>query len=123
MTTLGKILDPVGDKIAGAVIGVFCVFHRDLPLYAWLLATGRDLAMMIGGWIRYRSSGVMPVSINIGRYAALLWGIVLLLYTFDLQPYAQNALWPVMALYLLAGAVYWRKAVSPAMIRKEEVSR
>jgi phosphatidylglycerophosphate synthase len=108
VTTLGKILDPVGDKIVGLVIGLFCVTDRDLPLAAWLLVTGRDAALVIGGWIRYRRTGVIAVSADLGRYAALLWAIILLLYAFDWSVYGRWIVWPVVAVYLLAGVDYWR---------------
>ncbi|MBI3871546.1 MAG: CDP-alcohol phosphatidyltransferase family protein [candidate division Zixibacteria bacterium] len=117
VTQWGKIFDPVGDKIAAVVVGIFCMVHRDLPVLAFGLVTGRDVAMVVAGWVRYRRLGAVPTSVNVGRYAALLWGIVLLLYAFDLQPYARNATWPVVALYLLAGVVYWRRhSASPERI-------
>jgi len=109
VTTLGKILDPLGDKIVGLIVGVFCVMERDLPLAAWALVTVRDVALVIGGWIRYRRTGVIAVSANLGRYAALLWGIVLLLYAFDWSMYARWIVWPVVALYFLAGVGYLRR--------------
>jgi hypothetical protein len=37
---------------------------------------------------------------------------VLLLYAFDWQPYASYTVWPAVAIYLLAGLFYVRRAVS-----------
>jgi cardiolipin synthase len=109
VTEWGKVLDPVGDKFVVAAIGIFCVYHRDFPLVALLVAFGRDLALVLGGWVAYRRAGSIPMSMNLGRYAALLWGITLVLYVFDWQPYARLLLWPAMALYLSAGIGYYLK--------------
>ncbi|MEW5700975.1 MAG: CDP-alcohol phosphatidyltransferase family protein [Candidatus Zixiibacteriota bacterium] len=105
----GKVIDPVGDKLAGLVIGLFCVMHRGFPLAAFLLGTGRDLVLVVGGWVRYRRTGVMPISANLGRYAAFLWGVLLLLYAFDTSAIAHVIVWPTVALYLIAGIDYLRR--------------
>jgi CDP-diacylglycerol--glycerol-3-phosphate 3-phosphatidyltransferase len=102
----GRILDPLGDKIAAGVIAIFCVAHRDMPMAALLLMIGRDLFLVVAGWAVLRKSGEVPASINMGRFAALFWAITLLLYSFDWQPYGRYILWPVVGFYLLAGLAY-----------------
>jgi len=103
----GKVLDPVGDKIVAAVVGIFCVLHRDFPLAALVVAFGRDLGLIVAGWVARQRVGSVPMSMNLGRYAALGWGVILVLYVFDWQPYARILLWPAMALYLAAGIGYY----------------
>ena len=102
----GKILDPMGDKLAAGVVGIFCVVHRELPLAAFLLTVGRDLFLVIAGWIILKRGHVVPASLNVGRFAALVWGIALLVSAFDWQPYARYFVWPAVAFYLVAGIVY-----------------
>ena len=102
----GKVLDPVSDKLAAAVIGLFCLFHRGLPPLAWVAATARDLAILVLGWRRYRQSGILPVSANWGRYAALIWGVVLLVYAFDWRDAAGIAVWPAVIVYMLGALSY-----------------
>jgi cardiolipin synthase len=106
VTQWGKALDPLGDKIAALALGIFCVVHRELPLWALAVTVGRDILLVVGGWMIYRRQGSLPSSINIGRYAALVWGIVLLFYAFAWYPYAQYLLWPGLALYIMAGVMY-----------------
>jgi phosphatidylglycerophosphate synthase len=103
---LGRIFDPIGDKVAAFVVALFCVFYRGLPWAAFALTTARDLVILVGGLVIFRRTSILPGSADLGRYAALLWGVVLLLYTFDLQPYARFTLWPVVGVYLVAGAHY-----------------
>ena len=111
MTNWGKILDPVGDKVAAVMIGVFCVMYRDLPVWAFGLTVFRDLALVVGGWFWFRNSGAVPSSIDLGRYAALGWAITLLCYAFDWQPVAGLLLWPSVVFYLFAGIIYLRAAL------------
>lgn len=102
----GRILDPLGDKIAAGVVAIFCVVHRDLPVLSLYLTVGRDLLLLAAGWLILRKVREVPASINLGRFAALFWGITLLLYSFDWQPYGRNVLWPVVGFYLFAGLAY-----------------
>ena len=108
VTQWGKALDPLGDKVAALAVGIFCVVYREMPFWALAVTIGRDILLIAGGWVLYRRNGKLPSSINIGRYAALVWGIVLLLYAFAWYPYAQYALWPALALYIAAGLAYLR---------------
>lgn len=105
----GRLLDPIGDKLAALVVGLFCVLHRDLPVIAFALTIARDVALLIGGLVIMRRTQAPPASANVGRYAALLWGIVLLLYAFDWQPYARYTVWPAVAVYLVAALAYVRR--------------
>ena len=103
----GKVLDPVGDKIVAAAVGIFCVLNRDFPWVVLVIAFGRDLTLIITGWVAFRRVGSIPVSMDLGRFAALGWGVLLVLYVFDWQPYARIFLWPAIALYLAAGVGYY----------------
>jgi len=105
----GRFLDPVGDKTAAFVVGLFCVLYRGLPWVAFALTIARDLTILIAGLVILRRTKVLPISADLGRYAALLWGITLLLYAFNLQPYARFTVWPVVGVYLIAGISYARR--------------
>jgi CDP-diacylglycerol--glycerol-3-phosphate 3-phosphatidyltransferase len=102
----GHILDPVGDKIGAAVVGLFCVMHRGMEALPFVIVLTRDAILLLGGILMARRTKTIPGSVNLGRVAALLWGLTLLLYAFDWQPQGRNLLWPAVGVYLAAGVVY-----------------
>lgn len=102
----GHLLDPVGDKVGGAAVGLFCVMHRGMEWLPFAIVMARDLVLLLGGLLMARNTRSIPGSINLGRVAALLWGVTLLLYVFELQPEGQTLIWPSVGLYLAAGIVY-----------------
>jgi len=53
ITDLGKILDPVGDKvlIAGAVIALY--YYQEFPLWLMLVIVLRDVSILIGAFFIY----------------------------------------------------------------------
>jgi len=56
ITDLGKILDPLGDKvlIGAAVIALY--YYQDFPLWLMLVIVLRDLAILIGAFFIYDKS-------------------------------------------------------------------
>jgi len=111
VTEVGKLVDPLADKITTGVVALFCVAKRGLPLAALCLALARDLAIVAGGRFLWKKSRAVPTSAPIGKVAAFSWGVDLLLWVFDLQPVARWVLWPVVILYLVAGVVYARRVL------------
>ncbi len=110
-TTLGKVLDPLADKITAGSVAVFCIVERGLPWLAVVLTVVRDLGLLLGGRFLWRQSGAIPTSNTIGKAAALFWGITLLIWTFDWHPISRIVLWPVVGLYLFAGVIYAYRTV------------
>jgi len=109
VTQLGKLVDPLADKITAGVVGIFCVVGRGMPAGALVLMVVRDLTILLAGRLIWKKSREVPTSMFVGKIAALLWGVTLLLWVFDWQPMAGYVLWPTVSLYLLAGVLYaWR---------------
>lgn len=77
---LGKILDPLTDKIAIGAFAVYIVLHANFPAWAAALIIGRDLLIIILGLIFSGKTKEIPASNFLGKITALSWGILLVVY-------------------------------------------
>jgi CDP-diacylglycerol--glycerol-3-phosphate 3-phosphatidyltransferase len=53
ITDLGKIIDPVADKLAIAIVAVLLIVKFLNPLIAWLIVIVDVLIMVVGGYKKY----------------------------------------------------------------------
>jgi cardiolipin synthase len=79
VTELGKVLDPVADRLAVITALVTMVVLRLFPLWAAGIVVARDLALLAGGLYLFRKGIRIDVRL-IGKYATfvLMWAIPLI---------------------------------------------
>ena len=80
VSELGKILDPLSDKLAIASLAIVLCIYRDFPLWAVILIIVRDLAILIGSLIALKRKLTIPTSNLLGKFTALAWSLLLLSY-------------------------------------------
>ncbi len=85
VTELGKILDPVADKIAVAAVLVYLVVVGEFPLWVFLLVVFRDVAIVMGGVAIARKSRSVPQALMVGKIAVVVLGVVVLVFAADIQ--------------------------------------
>ncbi|MCI0329871.1 MAG: CDP-alcohol phosphatidyltransferase family protein [candidate division Zixibacteria bacterium] len=109
VTELGKILDPLSDKIIVAVLTVFAVVEKNFPLWLAALILGRDLLIVFLALVWKSKLTFVPTSNLAGKLAALTVALTLLAYLFDIHP-AIPLLTPLaLGMILLSSAIYaWR---------------
>lgn len=85
VTTIGKLIDPLADRllIAGALIGLYTLGRVSLVLL--LVLIGRDVYLLYGAWVLERHSRRLPVTM-LGKTttAVLLVGFASLIWNFPL---------------------------------------
>lgn len=69
MTDWGKVLDPLADKFAAAVIVFALTVQGSLPVWLLVLLLARDLLIVLGGVVLRRRTGVVPMSMMPGKMA------------------------------------------------------
>ncbi|MGM0588102.1 MAG: CDP-alcohol phosphatidyltransferase family protein [Bacteroidota bacterium] len=79
VSELGKMLDPIADKLAALVLFSYVVWIGRIPLWFFLFGIGRDLLIISGSmWIRSRR-GKVPMAVMSGKISvnimALYWMI------------------------------------------------
>lgn len=72
ISDLGKILDPLADKVYVGVVVVIMLMQEMLPLWFVLVVLGRDLLILVGGILFERRTGVVLPSNYPGKIAVLV---------------------------------------------------
>ena len=111
VSDLGKVLDPVADKICTAVLVVFLHIYSDFPLWAVILIVARDITVLIASIFYLKKARIIATSNMIGRLAALSWGLVILVYIINWQPVELPMLWIATSMVLLSAISYGRRMV------------
>lgn len=109
VSELGKVIDPLADKIAVAAIGVSLVIVGSLPLWYVALVLARDLLILAGGLVIRSRKRIIPQSNWPGKIAVSAIALVMLLAVIDrpgLEALEAVALWGSIALMVLSVGVY-----------------
>jgi cardiolipin synthase (CMP-forming) len=117
MTKLGKLLDPISDRLLFVVVGVGFVVAGLLPLWAVLLLVVRD-ALVVGVGLVMLSRGRRPPDVSrLGKTATfgLMFSlpVFLLAQVFETSAGEPNAVLLALAWFglLVNTALYWLAAV------------
>lgn len=77
ISDLGKILDPLGDKLMTLAVLVCITVDQIIPVWAVVVAITKELLMLLGGAIiRKREGGEIPSSNIIGKTSTVVFFIV-----------------------------------------------
>lgn len=120
VTELGRLLDPLADRIFIMALALALVARGTMPLWVALVVAGRDVAIL-ALWPYLERRGVQRIRVNFtGKVAtaALLAGLTCLAYSETRLPVASAADLPGgilvgtgAVLYWVAAALYGRQAL------------
>lgn len=82
ISELGKIIDPLADKIAVGAIAIMMFFNGLIPLWFILVVILRDLLILVFGLILKRKKKIVLMSNYPGKIAVLTIGIALVFSFF-----------------------------------------
>jgi CDP-diacylglycerol--glycerol-3-phosphate 3-phosphatidyltransferase len=85
ISELGKILDPLGDKVTVALSAVALHYAYGLPLWIVLLIIGRDILILIGSVILIEKLQNVTASEMPGKIAVTIIAGLLLAYLLEWQ--------------------------------------
>jgi len=121
VSELGKIIDPLADKVAVGTLALFLVLLGDIPLWYFLVAMIRDLLILAGGIYIRRKKSIIAQSNWPGKVAVNLIALYLLLSTLQwnsLEWLQITALWTSVGMMTLSLAVYSRRLFIGRMVGK-----
>ena len=97
VTEIGKIVDPLADKIAVGTIAVILVIQERIPLWFVVMTLVRDIFILVGGiYIRNRK-GILLQSHVVGKWAVTSLAAFLFVSMMDVS---QASWWWTGLLYL-----------------------
>jgi len=84
-TTIGKILDPVVDKIFTVTILIYLYLYRGFPLWAFYLIIGLEIVILFGGYWMIVKHHKIPSSNLCGKIAVVIISIAMYLYVIEID--------------------------------------
>ena len=76
-TRLGKMLDPVADKVFVVGLLAALIYSGRVPLALAAVIVVRDLCVLTGAWLRIRRGDPVPVANYYGKFAFAVLGVYL----------------------------------------------
>ena len=92
VSELGKILDPIADKLTLDSVAVAMSVRHNLPWWITYLLLGRDAAIVTGTTLIFRQSSRVEASNYAGKVTTASLTGALLLYMLDVQPWGRRLL-------------------------------
>jgi CDP-diacylglycerol--glycerol-3-phosphate 3-phosphatidyltransferase len=114
VSELGKIIDPVADKIGIGIVVVLLTVTGDLPLWYAAVILGRDVLIFAGGlYIKIRKNITLTSTME-GKVAVVVIAIALVFMMLGNPMFRQVqeiAVWLSIGMIIYSSAVYIRRFV------------
>lgn len=115
VTDVGKVIDPLADKIAVATVALILVFHKLIPLWFFLFVGIRDAVILLGGLYVRNKKGIILQSTPVGKWAVMAvatYILVVILGIGDLLWLEQSLMAVAVAMLLLSSVIYGHRFIN-----------
>jgi CDP-diacylglycerol---glycerol-3-phosphate 3-phosphatidyltransferase len=109
VSALGKVLDPIVDKIMINTMAVTLSQTRGFPWWATGLLFARDLGILVGAALVYRRRAELTIAHPTGKATTLALTAAMLCYIGDGDRSGRPALYLALLPFLVSVAVYGRQ--------------
>lgn len=110
VSNLGRVLDPLADKLTIIAVFFALLFKGVIPLSAGLIILGRELVIFIATSIMYLLGKDLVHPSNLGKVSAATLYIVALLIIFNVGAVGNTLVWIGATLSIISAADYFRIA-------------
>ena len=121
-TSLGKILDPLGDKLMTIAVMVCITIDGLIPVWAVLIAVIKELMMAIGGLVIHKVVNVeIPPANLIGKTSTVVFFLVCVTIMIFREIPRETAIWMIsgaIVLMFIALASYTKTYITVMKNRK-----
>lgn len=115
---LGKILDPLVDKVAIGAVAIYTLIYKGFPLWALILVLAKDILIVLGGWYLVKKRKIVPRPNRWGKYTVSIWGVVLFLYLIELSFWRELLLWIGAGMILITLFTYLRRTLNTSLTKQ-----
>ena len=110
-SNVGRVIDPLADKIAIGVLVVILVFERGFPLWFVVIALLRDLVILaLGLYIARRYHYIVESNIY-GKVTATVLAMLIIVYTLEWRLLSDILLWASLAMLIVSSVNYWQRYI------------
>lgn len=119
---LGKLLDPLCDKISLVVILITLLIINSIPVWAVVIIALRDVLILLGSYIIFKKKRLVYKSNIFGKTTGFLFGAMILAFTLNLQKLGMVILYISIPVMIIAFITYLRRyIISVQQIQELEV--
>ena len=105
ITDIGKILDPVADKVVIFSVMLYLMFADRMPAYFFLLLAVRDLTIVLMGVYLLNNCKIAPYSNKLGKIAVTFTSATVLAFVYS--DIAHNWVLPIMWISIFFLLISW----------------
>jgi len=109
---LGRIIDPLTDKICVGAVAISLTVLRDFPLWFLLLILGRDFLILVFGLFMTSRLHRVPESNWYGKVVVAALAIVMIVFTLNIEPVKWPFFWIMVVLFFISVGVYMTRFLS-----------
>ncbi len=108
---LGKLLDPLCDKISLVVILITLLIINSIPVWAVVIIALRDALILLGSYVIFKKKRLVYKSNILGKATGFLFGAMILAFTLNLQSLGMIILYISIPVMIGAFITYLRRYI------------
>jgi len=116
VSELGKILDPLADKVSAALMGLYLLYRGELPLWFVAIVVTRDIIIFWGGGYIKQKKHIITTALPTGKWAVgflagAIGGIIYPYQSEGLKMAVEITIYIASVLFILSFVQYVRRFV------------
>ena len=106
ISELGKILDPLADKVTAALAFIALYLAYDLPFWIVAVIVGRDILILMGSAILISHLPYVTPSVISGKIAVTVLSLMYVVFLIGLEPLQKPMEWLALIMIVISSAQY-----------------
>jgi CDP-diacylglycerol--glycerol-3-phosphate 3-phosphatidyltransferase len=111
VSDMGKILDPLADKLCGALMAMYFSWRGDVPIWFMVFLVTRDVTIFLGGVYAKHTRGIITTALPAGKWAVGFLALMFVALVFPNPPFdavllKDTCMWIAAVLLFVSFAQY-----------------